>query len=140
MVPHSQVEEFVVQRLVGVPFDRLSDEVGHFVGILTASGDSYTSGPVVVQVAKLIAQPLQNVRRMVRLVVHHNVVGWRNATLTDRLRYQEVIEMVATGNGVVQNGARVRIFQVVSIDAEHSGIDTLLDDNKRDLRNVVGFH
>lgn len=34
MVPHSQVEEFVVQRLVRVPFDRLSDEVGHFVGIL----------------------------------------------------------------------------------------------------------
>lgn len=51
MVPHSQVEEFVVQRLVRVSFDRLSDEVGHFVGILTAGGDSHTTGPVVVQVA-----------------------------------------------------------------------------------------
>lgn len=53
---------------------------------------------------------------MVRLVVDHNVVSGRDAALPDRLRHQEVIEVVASGDGVIQNGARVRVFQVVTVD------------------------
>lgn len=135
-----QIEQLIVQRLVRIPFHRLSYEVGHFVRILTASGNSDASWPVVVQVAQLVAQPLQNVRRVVRLIVHHYVMRGRNTALADRLRHQEIIEMVASSDRVVQHRSRIWILQIVSVDSEHSGVDTLLDDYKRYLRDVVWFH
>lgn len=126
-----QVEEFIVQRLVRIPFHRLANEIGHLVGILAAGGYSDASRPVVVQVAQFVAQPLQYIRLVIALVVHHDVVSGRDAALTDRLRHQEVIEVVAPGNGMVQHRARIRVFQVVAVDAEHSGVDAFLDDNER---------
>lgn len=82
---------------------------------LTAGGNSNASRPVVVQVAQFVAQPLQDIRGQVGLVVYHNVMRGRDAALPDRLRHQEVIEMIPAGDGVIENGAGVRVFQILAI-------------------------
>lgn len=82
---------------------------------LTAGGNSNTSRPVVVKVAQFVAQSLQDIRRQVGLVVNNNVMSGRDAALPDRLRHQEVIEMAPAGDGVIENGAGIRVLQILTL-------------------------
>lgn len=80
-----EIEQLIVQRFVRISFDRLANQVSHFVGVLTACRNANTSGPIVVKITQLVTQTLQNVRTVVRLVVDYYVVRGGHAALTHRL-------------------------------------------------------
>ena len=71
--------------------ERLADQIGQLVSVLTHHGDSHCAWPVVVEVGQLVGQSLDVLRLQSRGVLDDVVAGWVHGTLSDGLRYEEEV-------------------------------------------------
>ena len=95
-----------------------------------------TYRPIVVDMTQLISNPLDMIRFKGSLELQDIVVSRSDCPLSDRLRNEEEVEQLISGNFGVNNSSGRRVCQTTSLFQEESLLDSFCHYHKHELSSA----